>query len=53
MERNAAVALTARPVSCAPWCAVPCFTEAHIYEPYIEGFESIVVLREHTPPVGG
>ena len=26
------------------------FTEAHFYEPYIKGFESIVVLREHTTP---
>lgn len=26
------------------------FTEAHFYEPYIKGFESMVVLREHTTP---
>ena len=26
------------------------FTEAHFYEPYIKGFEGIVVLREHTAP---
>ncbi|MEX3008419.1 Lrp/AsnC family transcriptional regulator [Hoeflea sp. TYP-13] len=40
-------------VVCSSMETYAAFTEAHFYEPYIEGFESIVVLREHTPPVGG
>ena len=38
-------------VMCDSMEAYATFTEAHFYEPYIKGFESIVVLREHTPPV--
>ncbi len=38
-------------VVCVSMETYAAFTEAHFYEPYIKGFESIVVLREHTPPV--